>query len=59
MDDAKVAAFDGMVEMACALLGSCDADAVLDDPTKLRDFMDSAYDKLLEIARTERVFEEG
>lgn len=57
MDDAKAAAFEGMVDMTCALLGSCDAEAVLDDQAKLRDFMDSAYDKLLEIARTEKVFD--
>lgn len=57
MDDAKVAAFEGMVEVTCALLGSCDGDAVLNDDMKIRDFMGRAYDKLLEIALTERVFE--
>lgn len=59
MDDAKVAAFEGMVEMTCSLLGSCDGGAVLEDDAKLRDFMDRAYDKLLEIALTEHVFETG
>ncbi len=58
MSAEKVAAFEKMAEITASAVSSTEDDRAVRNPDAVCNFMDKVFDKLLEIATTERVYEE-